>query len=143
MTHVRQIQNVLTPGVSANVEEDGLTANAVEGVTIARWKMEKLSALQVDYLTEICNVYVKTHERNHLVVLIMIAGLTVESAELVTSTESVSAREITLLVIEDVRFVKENQSATRFVAYQVSVLNRRFVNHQLENVFLSVRVNGT
>ena len=143
MGHVRQIRNVLTPGVSANVEEDGLTANAVEGVTIARWKMEKLSALQVDYLTEICNVYVKTHERNHLVVLIMIAGLTVESAELVTSTESVSAREITLLVIEDVRFVKENQSATRFVAYQVSVLNRRFVNHQLENVFLSVRVNGT
>ena len=51
----------------------------------------------------------------------MIAGLTVESAEPVTRMETVSAQEITLLVIEDVRLFMENQSASRFVAYQLSV----------------------
>ena len=50
-----------------------------------------------------------------------------ESAEPVTSMEIVSAWEITLLVMEDVRLLMENQSASRFVAYQVSVYNTRIV----------------
>ena len=57
----------------------------------------------------------------------LIAGLTVESAEPVTSMENVSAREITQLVIVDVRLFMENQSVSRFVAYQVSVYNTRIV----------------
>ena len=51
----------------------------------------------------------------------MIAELTVESAEPVTRMESVSAQEITLLVMEAVRLFMENQSVSRFVAYQVFV----------------------
>jgi len=57
----------------------------------------------------------------------LIAGLTVESAEPVTSMENVSAREITQLVIVDVRLFMENQSVSRFAAYQVSVYNTRIV----------------
>ena len=63
----------------------------------------------------------------------MIAGLTVESAEPVTSMESVSAREITLLT-KDVGLFMGNQSASRFVAYQVYVWKAR--NVKKAHVFL-------
>jgi len=136
--HVFRIRHAKTPGVSAVVEEDGPTADGVESVTIARWKTVKLNVLKVDYLTEICNVYVRTHKRNHRIVT-TIVGLSVENVEPVTRMETVSAQEITRLVSEDVRFVKENQSATRFVEYPVSVSNTRFVAHQVAFVLLSLR----
>ena len=67
-----------------------------------------------------------------------------ESAEPVTGLESVSAREITLLVMEDVRLFMENQSASRFVAYQVFVYNTRLVKHQVAYVVLVVlNLTGT
>ena len=50
-----------------------------------------------------------------------------ESAEPVIRMESVSAREITLLVLQDVGLFMENQSVSRFAAYQVSVYNTRIV----------------
>jgi len=123
---VGQMRDVLVTDVSASVEGDKVDANIVQDVLVAI--RSKLSVLKVDYLKETSNVYVTTDERNHLVVLRIIAELTVESAEPATSMESVSARENTLLVIEDVKLFKENQSVSnRFVAYQVSVCITRFV----------------
>ena len=73
----------------------------------------------------------------------IIAGLTVGSAEPVTRMESVSAQEITLLT-QDVGLLTENQSVSRFVAYQVFVYNTRLVKHQVAYVVLVVlKITGT